>query len=217
ARIALAVLLATGPIFVIMALFGPTRGLTAGWLRGVLLTAITPLFVTVGGSLMLELAVPVVAALRGMEGQVDPRAAMALFLIAAVHAALMTMMLKVAGTMAAAWSVFGLAADKDDDRRGGTSAATPMPPAEAMPVSPAVASSAAAARSRTAALIPASTAFEGAPAAAASSGGTSVQRTHIIQSGPDQNGLPSLPRNRARGVGSRFASPRTSLRKEMIR
>ena len=51
-RIALAVLLATGPVFVVLALFGPTRGLTAGWLRGLLLTAIAPLFVLVTGSIV---------------------------------------------------------------------------------------------------------------------------------------------------------------------
>ncbi|MEZ5734648.1 MAG: type IV secretion system protein [Novosphingobium sp.] len=38
ARIALAVLLAVGPVFVVFALFAGTRGLTAGWLRGVVLT-----------------------------------------------------------------------------------------------------------------------------------------------------------------------------------
>ncbi len=111
-RIALAVLLATGPVFVVMALFGPTRGLTAGWLRALMLTAITPLFVTLGGSLMLELLVPVVAGLRGAEGTIDVRAAMALFLLACVHCALMVMMLKVAGTMAAAWNAFGLASSE---------------------------------------------------------------------------------------------------------
>ena len=90
ARIALAVLLALGPIFVVFALFSGTRGLFVGWLRGVVLTAVTPLFAVLGGGFMLELAVPVIASLRGAEG-IDGRAAMALFLIAAVHVALMAM------------------------------------------------------------------------------------------------------------------------------
>ncbi|HMP55456.1 MAG TPA: type IV secretion system protein, partial [Novosphingobium sp.] len=102
ARIALAVLLAVGPVFVVMGLFRQTRGLTAGWARALVLSALTPLFVVAGGSLMLELAVPVVAGLDGGMGGgqpgIDARAAMALFLIAAVHCALMTMMMKVAGT-----------------------------------------------------------------------------------------------------------------------
>ena len=49
ARIALAVLLAVGPVFVVLALFPGTRGLFAGWLRGVVLTAVTPLFAVLGG------------------------------------------------------------------------------------------------------------------------------------------------------------------------
>ena len=112
ARIALAVLLALGPVFVVLALFSGTRGLAAGWLRGLVMTAIAPLFVVAGGSLTLELAVPVIADLRGTEG-IDPRAAMALFVIAAVHAALMSMVMKVAGTMVSAWTVFGLAAPSE--------------------------------------------------------------------------------------------------------
>jgi type IV secretion system protein VirB6 len=64
ARIALAVLLAVGPVFVVFALFSGTRGLTAGWLRAVVLTAITPLFVVTGGGIVMELLVPVIGALR---------------------------------------------------------------------------------------------------------------------------------------------------------
>ncbi len=116
ARIALALLMALGPIFVVMALFSGTRGLTAGWLRGVALTALTPLFVVLGGSITLELLVPVVRALSSNLVDIDGRAAMALFLVAAVHCALMTMMLKVAGTIASGWQVFGLGRSERDDR-----------------------------------------------------------------------------------------------------
>src|SRR5690606_7996916 len=93
ARIALAILLALGPVFVVMALFGGTRGLTAGWLRGVVLTALAPLFVVLGGSITLELLVPVLRALgqNAALGAVTGRAAMAVFLLAAVHVALMAM------------------------------------------------------------------------------------------------------------------------------
>ena len=87
ARIALAVLLALGPIFVVLALFPGTRGLTAGWLRGLVLTAITPLFVVLGGGLMIELIVPVVSGLANGQGGVDGRAALAVHrLIAAILA-----------------------------------------------------------------------------------------------------------------------------------
>ena len=120
ARIALAVLLALGPVFVVMALFGGTRGLTAGWLRGVVLTAVTPLFVVLGGGITLELLVPIINALvdSANAGELDGRSAMALFLVAAVHAALMVMVVKVAATMVSGWQVFGLAG-RDEAARGG--------------------------------------------------------------------------------------------------
>jgi type IV secretion system protein VirB6 len=108
-RIALAVLLALGPVFVVLALFRGTRGLFTGWLKGVVLLALAPLFAVLGGSLMLDLAVPVLSTLAATPGQIDPQAAMAFFMVAAVHAALMLLVLRVSATMVAGWSVFGLA------------------------------------------------------------------------------------------------------------
>lgn len=218
-RIALAVLLATGPVFVVLALFPRTRGLTAGWLRGLVLTALAPLFVTLAGSLMLELAVPVVAGLRSLEGGVDARAAMALFLIASVHCALMAMMLKVSGTMAAAWNVFGLAAADEAPRvivvpgAGGEAAVhgTGGAPALVPAASRAMAAPASAAAVQAA----------GASSPAAASAAT--QRTHITQlSAAAAPGLSAPPRTRARGIGSRFApvrpaDVRPAASREMIR
>jgi type IV secretion system protein VirB6 len=112
ARIALAVLVAIGPVFVVMALFSGTRGLFAGWLKGLVMLALVPLFAVLGGSVMLELAVPVLAALVRTPGQVDPQPAMAFFLIGAVHMALMIMVLKVTATMVSGWRVFGLMPEK---------------------------------------------------------------------------------------------------------
>jgi len=124
ARIALAVLLALGPVFVVFALFKGTRGLFAGWVRGVVMTGVTPLFAVLGGGFMMELAVPVVGTLRTPDGAVDGRAAVALFLIAAVHVALMIMVLKVCSTMVNGWTMFGLADPREQDRSINT-AATP--------------------------------------------------------------------------------------------
>ena len=112
-KIALALLVALGPIFVVMALFNGTRGLFTGWLKGLVMLALTPLFAVLGGTIMLELAVPVLSALVAIPGEVSPRAAMAFFLIGAVHVALMFMVLKVTGTMVAGWQVFGLAPQGD--------------------------------------------------------------------------------------------------------
>lgn len=218
ARIALAVLLAVGPVFVVMGLFRQTRGLTAGWARALVLAALTPLFVVAGGSLMLELAVPVVAGLDGGMGSgqpgIDARAAMALFLIAAVHCALMTMMMKVAGTMVSGWSVFGLGGQ--DEREGATVAAAAAV-AAARAADPASAAPAAAAAVRPRA--PALAATLAPPAAADGSGGpgsgpASVRRsTTVIQPGAAAPTLPLQARTRARGIGSRFAAPRTPARR----
>ncbi|MEJ2407866.1 MAG: type IV secretion system protein [Novosphingobium sp.] len=125
ARIALAVLLAVGPVFIVFGLFDGTRGLTAGWLRGVALTAVTPLFVVLGGGITLELLVPIISGMvqSAALGEVDARAAMAFFLVAAVHVALMIMVVKVASTMAAGWRVFGLAGDSRAQASGSGQAA----------------------------------------------------------------------------------------------
>ncbi|MGB7372991.1 type IV secretion system protein [Pontixanthobacter sp.] len=111
ARIALALLIALGPIFVVMALFTSTRGLFVGWLKGLVMLGLTPLFAVLGGGVMLELAVPILQSLTQNAGQIDPRSAMAFFLIGAVHVALMIMVLKVSATIVGGWQVFGLASD----------------------------------------------------------------------------------------------------------
>lgn len=114
-RIALAVLLALGPVFVVLALFQGTRGLFTGWLKGVVLLALTPLFAVLGGSFMLELAVPILSSLAPiMPGQIAPEAAMAFFLLGAVHVALMILAIKIAATMISGWDVFGLASRHPD-------------------------------------------------------------------------------------------------------
>lgn len=209
ARIALGVLLAIGPVFVVLALFSGTRGLFAGWLRGLVLTAVTPLFVVVGGSIMLELMVPV---LRGLitEGQISGYAAMALFLIASVHVALMAMVLKVMGAMVSGWQVFG--------SRGsaGRDAATAFAPVAV----PAVAASAPAAvpvaSRRVSAIATASGVAVGqGDASWSGSASTRHSRTVIATAPSGSTALPPPPR-RARGIGSRFAA-RPHHSREMIR
>lgn len=116
ARIALALLLALGPIFVVLALFDGTRGLFTGWLKGLTMMALAPLFAVLGGTIMLEMAVPVLSALVAVPGKIDQQAAMAFFLVGAVHMALMFLSLKVASTMVAGWQVFGLVPDKERAR-----------------------------------------------------------------------------------------------------
>lgn len=219
ARIALAVLLALGPVFVVLALFSGTRGLTAGWLRGVVLTAITPLFVVLGGGLMTELLVPVVSALRSGEG-INGRAAVALFMIAAIHIALMAMVMRVIGSMVSGWQVFGLANGSDNSRDGAAGAQGQAAASTSYTAAdPREGRSAPGAR-RSAALVPmvAPTSDPAAAGAGASGGpgGSRSNRTIITQSG---EGLPAQALRqppRTRGVGSRFRNHSLS-RREMIR
>lgn len=206
ARIALAVLLAIGPVFVVLGLFSGTRGLTAGWLRGVVLTAITPLFVVLGGGLMLELLVPVVSALRDGEG-IDGRAAMALFMIAAIHIALMTMVLRVIGSMVAGWQVFGLAAPEVRDR---VDAAPANQLATNLPENLSVASGASQSNRRTASIASAAMAAEPAPAAGIAAERTTITNRTVVTGAADAAPLPVLRgANRSRGIGSRYQSRRT--------
>lgn len=213
ARIALAVLLGLGPVFICLVLFSSARGLFAGWLRAVVLTALTPLFAVLGGALMVELAVPVVVALHSAEGGVDGRAAMALFVIAAVHCALMALAIRVASTMVAGWRVFGLAgaADAGPSGQTGLFASTPATASSG--------STAAAAAPRLRSLVSGlSTGALAAPVPSAAEGSAASPRPRHIVIPATASGAATRPsqRLRARGIGSRFSSPATAARKHSI-
>lgn len=209
ARIALGVLLAIGPVFVVLVLFSGTRGLFAGWLRGLVMTSVTPLFVVVGGSMMLELMVPV---LRGLvtEGQINGYAAMALFLIASVHVALMAMVLKVMGAMVSGWRIFGTRGSARSD------AAAPFAPVAASAVTAPIAAPVSVAPRRASALAAVSgmvTGYGDSPPSAPAQ--TRHSRTVIATTHSGSTVLPHAPR-RAKGIGSRFAA-RPHHSREMIR
>lgn len=217
ARIALAVLLTVGPVFVVFALFPGTRGLTAGWLRGVVLTAITPLFVVTGGGIVMELLIPIVAALRSGDGGVDGRAALALFMIAAVHVALMAMVLKVAGSVVSGWQVFGLAngdAAGTADSPAATAAAASVAAAQIAPL----AAPSGSAR-RPALVAGAALTGDGGSAPAAASSHSRSSRTVLTQLAAPAGApaLPALSNRRARGIGSRFRSQPSNKAREMLR
>ena len=206
-KIALAILLALGPVFVVLALFPATRGLTAGWIKGVVMLAITPLFAVLGGSLMLELSVPVLRALVQTPGMIDPKAAMAFFMIGAVHMALMIMVLKVSGTIVAGWSVFGLSRSASDERDAAMSQST----VRAAPISVAapLAAEAASPRASPAPARRINLAATGAPVAANDAGPASApgrRDTRLVASAAGQAAAAPSP-SRARGIGSRFRTP----------
>src|SRR5690606_18409188 len=212
-KIALAVLLALGPVFVVLALFAPTRGLFTGWLKGVVLLALAPLFAVLGGSLMLELSVPVLRAVVQTPGVIAPQAAMAFFMIGAVHCALMVLVLRVAGTMVAGWRVFGLAgaAPADGDARAG-SGARPAPAslaaASVHAEAPRGAAPAPSREIRLARPAPAA-ANDTAPSGQATRRGAQIAAGAASSAGPSANASLS----RARGIGSRFRAPPARMEK----
>ncbi|HTN14599.1 MAG TPA: type IV secretion system protein [Sphingomonadaceae bacterium] len=215
ARIALAVLMAVGPIFVVLALFPATRGLFAGWLRAWVMMAITPLFAVVGGTIILELAIPVINAMILMPGKIDPRAAMAFFLVGAVHVSLMIMVLKVTATMVGNWTVFGLAGSSGRD--DGDRAPAPMAPPVHVPVEMAHSQSHGQGQGSSAprriAIAPA-TAGMAANDSGPSGGSSHSRETRIVGTEASASGQLSTTPSRARGIGSRFrAAPIRSSEK----
>ena len=207
ARIGLAVLVALGPIFVVMALFNGSRGLFTGWLKGVVMLALTPLFAVLGGGVMLELAVPVLSSLALSPGQIDARAAMAFFMIGAVHVALMVMVLKVASTMVAGWRVFGFVAEKGADGGTQTVYATPQTHNGYSPPQPAIVASGVSPSRQ----IPLSAVMTQAPANDPGTGSApaSTRETRIVNaaSGSNTQVQPlSAHVSRTHGIGNRFRS-----------
>jgi type IV secretion system protein VirB6 len=103
ARIALAAMLALGPIFIICGLFEGSRGLFEGWLKAAVLFALTPLLAVLIGGATIAMLSPMLDSLAAAGGQVPLRLTTTLFLAAAVYCALMVLCLKIAGTMVAGW------------------------------------------------------------------------------------------------------------------
>ena len=103
ARIALAAMLALGPIFIICGLFEGSRGLFEGWLKAAVLFALTPLLAVLIGGATIAMLSPMLDSLAAAGGQVPLRLTTTLFLAAAVYCALMALCLKIAGTMVAGW------------------------------------------------------------------------------------------------------------------
>lgn len=215
ARIALAVLIALGPVFIVMVLFNGTRGMFTGWLKGVVMLALTPLFAVLAGGIMLELSVPILSALTQTQGEIPARPAMAFLMVGAVHVALMVMVLKVAGTMVAGWRVFGLG-EVDKEAREDTpvassaaaGAATVRTEQGAVAPVPAGATGNSARRTAVAAAMPYIAANDTGPGTATS------RETRIVgtASGGGQPGPASPANSRTRGIGNRFKSaPSTSL------
>jgi type IV secretion system protein VirB6 len=105
ARMAMALMLALGPIFIILALFSGTRGLFVGWMKTVIMLAVTPLFAVLLGGGTLTLIRPLVMELAKLDGAIDMRIAVNIFLAASVHVALMLMAIKLSTTLVSGWQL----------------------------------------------------------------------------------------------------------------
>ncbi len=113
ARIVLAVLLAVGPVFVVLALFPRTRGLFEGWIKTASALAFTPMLLTLGGAGVLAALGPVIAAIGD-----DPAAAVAetrpiltLFLGSIIYVLLLLALAWAAWNITRGWRPFGGASE----------------------------------------------------------------------------------------------------------
>lgn len=103
AKITLAALLAIGPLFMVLALFGATRGLFEGWLKSVALFALVPLVTVLVGAGGLMLLSPMVQALSASGGAPSMRLAVGLLLASCIYTALMAISLKAAASLTGGW------------------------------------------------------------------------------------------------------------------
>ncbi|HEY1927851.1 MAG TPA: type IV secretion system protein [Caulobacteraceae bacterium] len=104
-RIVLALLLAIGPVFIVLALFRQTRGLFEGWLRTGLLFALAPTLTVLAGSAALALLDPLVDAIADdPAGAVkDLRPILELFLGSVVYAGLVAMLMWTSASLVRGW------------------------------------------------------------------------------------------------------------------
>jgi type IV secretion system protein VirB6 len=167
--------------------------------------AVTPLFAVLGGTLMLELAIPVINGLGAIPGKIDPRAAMAFFLIGAVHMALMVLVLKVGATMVGSWTVFGVGGSPGREDRDPAPVPAAAPPVRIEQISHGAYAPSSAPQRRIAVAGATTIAANDSAASQATAAAASHGRVQVID-----NSSPALLQAsamRARGIGSRFRSP----------
>jgi len=117
ARIALAAVMALGPIFIILALFRGTRGLFEGWLKAAVMLAITPMLAVLLGGGTLVLVAPMISALARAGGKVSLELATSIFLAAFVYIALMILAMRAAAMITSGWHLGGRSDEASDDHQ----------------------------------------------------------------------------------------------------
>lgn len=125
-RIALAAMLALGPIFIVFGLFHGSRGLFEGWLKAAVLFALTPLLAVLIGGATIAMLSPMLDSLAAAGGQVPLRLTTTIFLAAAIYCALMVLTLKIAATMVAGWRL-PFSADRDTKTANASTSAPNAP------------------------------------------------------------------------------------------
>lgn len=214
ARIALAALLALGPVFIVFALFRGTHGLFVGWLKGAVMFALVPLFTVLIGGAALGLLSPIVADLAG--GAITMRSAVTMFLGASVYVTLMVLVLKVSATIVSGWQIGGeqseRAAERDRTAIASAGAGTAAPLTSVGSEALGAASAAAPPVSdRVRAIVDSSR----VPAKDLGVASITDRRTPILtaaarSNAPDTPALRTAPSDRrVQGLGSRFRSPAT--------
>ena len=134
-KIALAALLALGPVFIVLALFAGTRGLFEGWLKAVVMFALAPLFaVLIGGGAIAALE-PIAGALIQSGQEPSSRLVGTMFVGSTIFATLMFMALKASTAVVAGWRIPGSrAAENARDRAVGANIAAAIAAHGPMPV-----------------------------------------------------------------------------------
>jgi type IV secretion system protein VirB6 len=199
ARVVLAVLLALGPMFVILALFRGSRGLFEGWLRTAVAFALAPMLIVLGGSGLMAVLGPVIGAIADdPAGAVrDLRPIFTLFLAAMVYAGLTLALMWTAVSLTRGWRIGGHsdAAPAADPAAASASAAQARAFAYAADAAPG--------GERVASLVSAALRDPGASAAARLQ---VVARIDTPAAAPTHR--PGADQRRAEGLGQSFRTPR---------
>ena len=203
AKVALAALLALGPVFMVLAIFPATRGLFEGWLKAVVSSALTPLFTVLIGGAALALITPLIRDALMDSTEVASKSATALFLAACIYTALMIMVARTAAGIVAGWRIPFLHAEVAAPAGAAQSPVTILPP-----ILPGTAGGARPANERVRgmlAALPPSESMASAPV-----GGPSRATVVVAGMAPAAALPPPRPDRRLEGVGSRFrARPET--------
>ncbi len=215
-KIALAALLAVGPVFIVLALFAGTRGLFEGWLKAVVLFALVPLFATLIGGGTIAVIEPVARSVQMAGGDSPPGAVTALFLAAFVYCALMLIVVKTAATIVAGWRIPG-SRPPDRAREAGANGGVVAMPAPTARSPTAGSAAAMTADDRVRAIVsglPGIANDTAAPALPTARG--AARRIVVVAPPPGEIPISYAATRRPDGVGSRFRAPPGALSRDHV-